>query len=77
MQANTAECYSSHPEGGGMEKMQYEDQLQLLDRGEPGEILDLLLKLSQKSPMILFYLIITRKYPFHLPLKCSISLATP
>ncbi len=30
-----------------MEKMQYEDQLRLLDRGEPGEILALLLKLSQ------------------------------
>jgi len=31
-----------------MEKLQYEDQLRLLDRGEPGEILELLLKLSQK-----------------------------
>lgn len=30
-----------------MEKMQYEDQLRLLDRGEPGEILELLLRLSQ------------------------------
>jgi len=33
-----------------MEKMQYEDQLRLLERGEPGEILDLLSRLSQTKP---------------------------
>jgi hypothetical protein len=32
-----------------MKMLQYEDQLRLLDRGEPGEILELLLKLSQKA----------------------------
>lgn len=32
-----------------MEKMQNEEMLRLLDRGEPGEILDLLLKFSQQS----------------------------
>ena len=32
-----------------MEKMQYEDQLRLLERGAPGEILELLLKISQQK----------------------------
>jgi hypothetical protein len=32
-----------------MEKLQYEDQLRLLDRGEPGEILEILLKFFQLS----------------------------
>ncbi|NJD37092.1 MAG: hypothetical protein FIA89_02035 [Geobacter sp.] len=32
-----------------MEKMQYEDQLRLLDRGAPGEILELLLAFAQKE----------------------------
>ena len=31
-----------------MEKLQYEDHLRLLDRGEPGEILETLLKFSQQ-----------------------------
>lgn len=31
-----------------MEKMQYEDQLRLLDRGESGEILEILLRISQQ-----------------------------
>lgn len=54
MQAAPTECYSSG-QGDGMEKMQYEDQLRLLERGEPGEILDLLLKLSQKRPHDLIF----------------------
>ena len=32
-----------------MENMQYEEQLRLLDRGEPGEILELLLRISQQA----------------------------
>lgn len=38
-----------------MEKLQYEDQLRLLDRGKPGEILDLLLKFSQNGAYALHF----------------------